>query len=73
MEHQPTKLEGPTVHPSELSFRKSSYSNPQNCVEVADLPEGAAIRDSKRPEVGPLSFPTIEWRAFLDSVKGEQL
>lgn len=53
----------------ELAFRKSSYSNQsQNCVEVADLPAGAAVRDSKHPEKGHLEFPAAEWVAFLAEV-----
>ena len=41
---------------SRLIFRKSSYSvgKGQDCVEVADLPAGAAVRDSKNPEQGHL-------------------
>ncbi|GAA3761769.1 hypothetical protein HDA32_005749 [Spinactinospora alkalitolerans] len=77
---------------SELHFRKSSYSNPQNCVEVAltfrkssysaganecvevaDLPTGAAMRDSKRPDAGHLGFASGEWDAFLTAVKGDRL
>ena len=50
------------------SFRKSSYSGAgQNCVEVAELPCGAAIRDSKHPDVGHFPFPAAEWTGFLKS------
>lgn len=49
-------------------FRKSSHSGQgQNCVEVADLPCGAAVRDSKHPTAGHLPFPSPEWAAFLRS------
>ena len=36
------------------TWRKSSYSNGTggNCAEVADLPNGRAVRDSKHPD-GP--------------------
>ena len=51
---------------TELQFRKSSYSGQdQNCVEVAELPCGAAIRDSKHPDAGHLPFPATEWTGFL--------
>ncbi|WP_435794445.1 DUF397 domain-containing protein [Nocardiopsis alba] len=54
------------VTPSPARFRKSSYSGVNgNCVEVADLPSAAAIRDSKHPENGHLTFSTTEWAAFL--------
>lgn len=46
-------------------FRKSSYSTSgENCVEVAGLPTGAAIRDSKHPELGFLPLGAAEWAAF---------
>ncbi|CAL9612826.1 hypothetical protein SUDANB121_05687 [Nocardiopsis dassonvillei] len=52
--------------PNELEFRKSSYSaQDQECVEVADLPAGAAVRDSKNPGDGHFPFPASEWSAFL--------
>jgi hypothetical protein len=51
---------------NELVFRKSSYSGQEpNCVEVADLPHGTAVRDSKNPAEGHLPFPAAEWDAFL--------
>lgn len=53
-----------------LLFRKSSYSaNSVNCVEVADTTDGAAVRDSKNPQLGILSVAAPEWAAFLSSVK----
>jgi Domain of unknown function (DUF397) len=46
-------------------WRKSSYSEPNNCVEVAFLPSGeVAVRDSKDPDGGTLVFTTVEWEAF---------
>ena len=43
------------VDPDGATWRKSTYSNGSggNCVEVADLPNGRAVRDSKHPE-GPI-------------------
>jgi hypothetical protein len=53
-------------HTEELVFRKSSYSATANeCVEVADLPSGAAVRDTQNRELGTLAFPTSEWAALL--------
>lgn len=55
-----------------LKFRKSSYSgHAQDCVEVADLPGGAAVRDSKYPEAGHFPFPASEWTGFLTATLGE--
>lgn len=56
--------------PSEdLVFRKSSYSDRSDCVEVADLPTGAAVRDTQNRNLGHLVFGTSEWTALLDSVR----
>ncbi|MGW9346099.1 DUF397 domain-containing protein [Nocardiopsis flavescens] len=57
---------------SHLHFHKSSYSSAkgQDCVEVADLPEGgAAIRDTQHREVGHLSFPVSEWATLLGTAR----
>lgn len=50
---------------SELVWHKSSYSQPDNCVEVAAVTGGVAVRDSKRPERAPLLFDDDEWQAFV--------
>ncbi|WP_460748638.1 DUF397 domain-containing protein [Nocardiopsis oceani] len=51
-----------------LRFKKSRYSGTgEDCVEVAELPCGAAVRDSKRPTAGHLPFPASEWTGFLRS------
>jgi hypothetical protein len=52
------------------SWRKSSYSGGgKDCVEVADVESGALLRDSKRPELGHLTFASAEWSVFVTSVK----
>jgi hypothetical protein len=52
-----------------LSFRKSSYSGEEgNCVEMATHPDGAALRDSKKPDV-VLFFDRAAVADFIDSVK----
>jgi len=56
-----------------LSFRKSSYSDRNNCVEVADTAVGAAVRDSTHPELGHLEVPTREWSALLSALRHAQL
>ena len=56
-------------------FRKSSYSQPQgnNCVEVADLPEFFAIRDTQNRSAGHLKFGHSEWAALLGAVRAGRL
>ncbi|GAB2483004.1 DUF397 domain-containing protein [Nocardiopsis aegyptia] len=54
-----------------LTFRKSSYSaNESACVEVADLPGGAAVRDTRYWDLGHLAFAGhAEWWAFLAAAR----
>ncbi len=51
-------------------WRRSSRSSVDNCVEVAELPDGGrAVRDSKNPD-GPILFFTLsEWAAFVGGAK----
>ncbi|MER6529907.1 DUF397 domain-containing protein [Streptomyces sp. NPDC001508] len=54
------------------SWRKSSYSGAgdgNSCVEVANRPTHIAIRDSKDPAHGPLTFPTPIFSTFLQALK----
>jgi hypothetical protein len=55
-----------------LVWRKSTESLNGDCVEVASLPGGVAVRDSKDPDGPMLEFTHSEWRAFLAGAnKGE--
>lgn len=57
-----------------VAWRKSSFSSGSgNCVETADLPDGALIRDTQNRELGHLSFSGSEWAAFLEDVKSGAL
>lgn len=50
----------------DLKWRKSSYSgtNGGGCIEVAELPGGMAVRDSKNPQGPALAFDAATWQAF---------
>jgi Domain of unknown function (DUF397) len=52
-------------------WRKSSYSNTgANCVEVARTRSGkVAVRDSRNPGDGVLSFGPDEWQTFVAKVQ----
>lgn len=52
------------------AWRKSTFSDNHDCVEVADLPEGGRlVRDSKDPASPVLAFTPSEWAAFLSGVR----
>jgi Domain of unknown function (DUF397) len=59
----------------DTAWRKSSYSGGSGtCVEVADLPAGRAVRDSKLGDHSPvLAVPTGQFTALLEAVKSGQL
>jgi len=51
-------------------WRKSSHSGGGNdCVEVAFVAGGAAVRDSKDPEGGAFRLPSSGWRGLLAAVR----
>ena len=55
-----------------LNFCKSSYSQSEAaCVEIADLGDGKAMRDTQNRELGALFFETNEWQAFLGSARDD--
>jgi hypothetical protein len=56
-----------------LVWRKSCHSGDEgNCVEVADLSAGRAVRDSKNPAGGQLTFSRDQWAAFTAGVRNGQ-
>lgn len=50
---------------TDVTWQKSSFSNPHNCLEVAQVAGGVAVRDSKNPDRVPLMFDEGEWQAFV--------
>ncbi len=60
-----------------LPWKKSSYSGGgqgQQCVEVAELPDGGrAVRDGKNPTGSVLQFTAGEWSAFVKGVRAGEL
>jgi hypothetical protein len=51
-------------------WRKSSYSGGgNNCVEVAQAGGISAVRDSKNPDGGHLTFGAEAWEAFITDIK----
>jgi hypothetical protein len=55
---------------SRARWKKSSRSSGNGqCVEMADLGDAVAVRDSKDPHGPALIFTPSEWAAFLDGAK----
>ncbi|MPZ64273.1 MAG: DUF397 domain-containing protein [Pseudonocardiaceae bacterium] len=51
------------------SSRSNGGSEQTDCVEVAELRDQIAMRDSKDPTGPVLAFTRPEWRAFLSGVQ----
>ncbi|GAA0237282.1 DUF397 domain-containing protein [Actinomadura nitritigenes] len=57
------------------SWRKSSHSGQGGtgeCVELARLSHGVAVRDSKNPQAGHLELPHRTFAALLDQLRRER-
>jgi hypothetical protein len=59
---------------SDAAWRKSSRSvgstaDQTNCVEVAELRDRVAMRDSKDSAGPVLAFTRTQWRTFLNNVQ----
>jgi Domain of unknown function (DUF397) len=68
----PSRSEGrpdvSTVDVTDVMWRKSSYSgggNGNSCVELANVADVTAVRDSKNPSGPVLTLPSVTWRGFL--------
>jgi hypothetical protein len=59
---------------SEPTWRKSSRSGSgQDCVEIAETPDGIAVRDSK-DTAGPVLMVDVSvWQRFLTALKAHDL
>jgi hypothetical protein len=57
------------VDPATATWRKSSHSGANGCVEVLHGDDQVAVRDSKDPSGPVLRFTPREWRAFLAGVR----
>ena len=55
---------------ADSSWRKSTYSQVGECVELANpCPGLIAVRDSKNPAGPMLTYTSAEWRAFLHAAR----
>jgi hypothetical protein len=61
---------GSSLDLTRAQWRRSSYSGSSGgeCVEVADLGPGVAVRDSKNPGVGILTVSPEAYTAFVTHV-----
>ncbi len=59
--------------PTPSLWRECKARNSQAaCVEVADLPGGRVVQDSKDPDGARLSFTAAQWSAFTPGIRGGQ-
>ena len=57
---------------SDMSWRKSSRSRREDCVEVAVTPAVVAVRDSKDRDGARLHVSAERWSSFLDDLKADR-
>jgi hypothetical protein len=53
----------------ELAWKKSSHSDPYECVELAWPADGVAVRDSKNPDGPMLRFGPARLETFITALK----
>jgi hypothetical protein len=60
-----------TPDPSVIAWRKSGRSSGQGdqCVEVAALPSGIGIRDSKNPTGSKITLSRREFGRLVDAIR----
>ncbi|ASU79948.1 DUF397 domain-containing protein [Actinopolyspora erythraea] len=55
------------------AWRKSSRSKQHtHCIEVGQLSDGAAVRDTKDRSAGYFTTTGQQWAAFIDAVKSNR-
>lgn len=61
----------PAAELAHVTWRKSSRSNGEGnqCVEIASLTSGAAVRDSKDPGAGALVLAPSAWDGLRAAVR----
>ena len=52
-----------------LAWRTARRSNGTNCVEVAQVPDGVALRNSRTPDGPVIVYTAAEFAAFLDGAR----
>jgi hypothetical protein len=62
-------IDKPANRPGAVWKRRSKCISGGNCVEVADLPDAAAVRNSNDPDGPVLVYGRREWSAFVAGVK----
>jgi hypothetical protein len=56
-----------------MEWRKSNRSGDSgNCLEIAELPDAIAVRDSKDPAGPVLAFNSDAWHTFVAAVHNGQ-
>lgn len=55
-----------------IKWRHSSHCNGGACVEVTQLTDSIAIRDSSYPDRTFVTYSTLAWQYFVKSIKTDE-
>lgn len=61
-----------TLPDDRLTWRKSSFSESQQCVEVGVDPSDSTavrVRDTKARQAGTIQFSSQSWAALIEAIK----
>jgi hypothetical protein len=61
------------ARPRQPTWRKSSHSGREDCVELRLDQDSATVRDSKSPEGPQLTFTPTAFSSFLNAAKENRL
>jgi hypothetical protein len=64
---------GRLVSTADHGWRKSTFSDQGDCVEIKFSVGRVLVRNSRRPGAEPLAFTPRKWQDFLSALAGDEM